>query len=375
MTNMPTRVNDIGRALNKSLREVAQIVDGRIVGDENLVIRGLCGIKEAREGDLTFLANSKYSPLAETTKASAIITSKDITISGKTVLQTNDPSLAFAKIVSVVYDDQTQPLKGIHPTAIIADDATIGKNVYIGPYVVIENRASVGDNTVIHSGTYIGRRAILGKGCLVYPNATLRERIFIGDRVIIHSGTVIGADGFGFADVAGAHEKIPQIGTVVIEDDVEIGANVTIDRARFDKTKIGRGTKIDNLVQIAHNVLIGENCIVVAQTGISGSVIVEKGAILAGQSGIAGHLTIGEGAVVAAQAGVTKSVPAHTKVSGYPAKPHEMAKRVNASLQRLPQYIKTINELKKKIEALEEKINEAILLEGIERKKTPSEIG
>lgn len=341
----------------KTLAEIARIIDGEVIGDGNIVITGVCGIKEAKSGDLTFVANPKYLPLIEHTRASAIITSRDIEPISKPVIKTENPSLAFAKMVSLLSPNHMVYPKGIHSTAIIAGDVKLGKNVAIGPYVVVEDSVVIGDNTVIYSGCYIGHHSALGKNTLIYPNVSIRERTAIGSHVIIHSGTVIGSDGFGFATVRGMHEKIPQIGTVVIEDNVEIGANVTIDRARFDKTIIGKGTKIDNLVQIAHNVVVGENSIIVAQAGISGSTVIGKGVILAGQAGIVGHISIGDGAVVAAQAGVTKSVPANTKVSGYPAKPHEAAKRVNACVQNLPHLYKTISELKEKIALLEEKLN------------------
>jgi len=354
---MPVKVNDIGHAFQKTLGEIARLVDGEVVGDGGLVITGLCGIREAKEGDLTFVANPKYLSFASQTKASAIITPLDISKLAKPIIRTENPSLAFAKVVSLIFDDPAQNLKGIHPTAVIAKNVKLGKNVYIGPYVVVESGASIDDHTVIHSGTYIGRQTTIGKHCLIYPNITIRERITIGNHVVIHCGAVIGSDGFGFTNVEGAYEKIPQVGTVVIEDDVEIGANVTIDRARFDKTFIGRGTKIDNLVQIGHNVIIGENCIIVAQVGISGSVTMGNNVVLAGQAGIVGHLTIGEGVVVASQSAVTKSIPAFTKVWGSPAKPHDIAKRVNASLQRLPHYVKTIQELKERIELLENRLN------------------
>ncbi len=294
--------------------------------------------------------------MIEATKALAVIGPNGTKASGKSLVLVENPSLAFAEVVSFVLGEQEHQVKGIHPTAIIASDARIGKNVAIGAYTVIESKAVIGDDTIIYHGCFIGHETVIGARSLVYPNVVVRERITIGQRAIIHSGTVIGSDGFGFAEVEGVHHKIPQVGTVVIEDDVEIGANVAIDRARFDKTFIGQGTKIDNLVQIAHNVTIGRNCIIVSQAGISGSVDIKDGAVLAGQAGIAGHLTIGEGAVVAAQAGVTKSIPAHTFVSGYPAKPHERAKKVNAALQRLPEYIKTINELKARVAVLEEKV-------------------
>lgn len=343
--------------MKKNLAEIAQFIDGEIVGNAGLVITGLSGIKEAQKGDLTFVANSKYFSLAEKTKASAIITPYDLKVKDKTIIRCKNPSLAFSKAASLFVEDKIDQPQGIHSTAIIAEGVSLGKNISIGPYVVIEKGARIGDNCVIYSGCFIGHKTSLGNDCVIYPNVCIRERNKIGNRVIIHSSTVVGSDGFGFVNVQGVHEKIPQIGIVEIEDDVEIGSCVTIDRARFDKTFIGKGTKIDNLVQIAHNVRIGENCLIIAQVGISGSNTIEKNVILAGQAGLAGHLTIGEGAIVAAQAGVTNSVDPHTTVSGYPAKPHNHARKVNACLQRLPEYVKSIKDLKKRIEELELALN------------------
>jgi UDP-3-O-[3-hydroxymyristoyl] glucosamine N-acyltransferase len=344
--------------MQKTLKEIAGYLQGQVRGNENTVITGISGIKEARPGDITFVANLKYFPLLEKTEASAIIAPCDIGVSSKNLVLVDNPSLAFAKIASFVLGEQDHGAQGIHPTAVIAKDATLGSGVSVGAYSVIESKAVIGDGTRIYSGCFIGRETSIGAKSLIYPNVVIRERVTIGRSAIIHSGAVIGSDGFGFAQVEGVHHKIPQVGTVVIEDDVEIGANVTIDRARFDKTIVGQGTKIDNLVQIAHNVVIGRHCIIVSQAGISGSVQIKDRAILAGQAGIAGHLTIGEGAVVAAQAGVTKSVPPGTFVSGYPAKPHDKAKKVNAALQRLPEYIKIIHELKVKVASLEERLKD-----------------
>ena len=337
------------------LKEIAHLVKGEVVGDPNIAITGISGIKEAKEGDITFLANPKYASLVETTKAAAIITSREQFKTSKPLIRTDNPSIAFTKVVSLAASDDVKHPKGIHPTAVISPNAQIAKDVAIGAYTVVEDGVEIGAGSVIYSGCYIGSRAKVGKKCLIYPHVSIRERIEICDRVIIHSGAVIGSDGFGFAMVRGVQEKIPQIGTVSIEDDAEIGANVTIDRARFDKTIIGKGTKIDNLVQIAHNVVTGENCIIVAQAGVSGSTTLGKEVILAGQAGIVGHIHIGDKAVVAAQAGVTKSIPAGIKVSGYPAKPHETALRVNACLQRLPELYKKIKELEEKVKSLEDK--------------------
>ena len=342
--------------MHKTLREIATLIAGEVIGDDQVVITGFCGIKEAQEGDIVFLANPKYFPLAEKTKASAIIVPRHITVPGKNIIQTDNPSLAFTKIVSLSVGPGIEPIQGIHKTAVVASSVKMGRDVGVGACVVIEGHVTIGDGTTIHAGSYVGHHTVIGNGCLVYPNVTIREKITIGHRVTVHSGTVIGSDGFGYIDVQGTHVKIPQVGTVVVEDDVEIGANVTIDRARFDKTFIGRGTKIDNLVQIAHNVIIAENCIIVSQVGISGSTTIGKGAILAGQAGIVGHLTIGEGAIIAAQSGVSKSVPPHTQVWGFPARQHDKALEINAYTQRLPVYVKTIQELKKRVEALEEKL-------------------
>jgi UDP-3-O-[3-hydroxymyristoyl] glucosamine N-acyltransferase len=258
-------------------------------------------------------------------------------------------------MVSFMAPSQIRHPKGIHPTVILGKDVSLGRDVAIGPYTVIEDNVSIAEATIIYSGCFVGHHTKIGKNTLIYANVSIRERISIGNRVIIHSGTVIGSDGFGFATIEGLHHKIPQIGTVEIDDDVEIGANVTIDRARFDKTVIGRGTKIDNLVQIAHNVVIGENSIVVAQVGISGSTTVGKNVVLAGQVGLVGHIAIGDNVVVMAQSGVSKSIPAGTMAWGYPAKPADVAKRVNACVQNLPRLYETIKELKKKIEELEAK--------------------
>jgi len=341
--------------MQKTLKEIAELVGGKVSGDSKVIITGVAGIKEAREGDITFLANPKYFPLIDKTRASAIIVSKDAGASSKPVVLTENPSLAFAKVVASFAPCETKHPKGIHPAAVLGKNVKLGKNVAIGPYAVVEDEVSIGDNSIIYAGCFIGNNTVIGEDTLIYANVSIRERITIGNRVIIHSGTVVGSDGFGFASISGLHHKIPQIGTVEICDDVEIGANVTIDRARFEKTIIGRGTKIDNLVQIAHNVVIGENSIIVAQAGISGSTVIGNNVTLAGQAGLVGHITVGDNAIVAAQGGVTKSVPANTMVSGYPAKPHDVAKRVNACVQNLPKLYETVAQLKKKIEELEAK--------------------
>jgi UDP-3-O-[3-hydroxymyristoyl] glucosamine N-acyltransferase len=341
--------------MRKTLKEIAQLVQGEIVGDGNTVITGVSGIKEAREGDITFLANPKYLPLLEKTRASAVVTGRDIQAGNKPIIRTDNPSLAFVKIVSSLAPSEVNHPRGIHPTAIVSKKAVLGKDVAIGPYAVVEDGVSIGDKGIIYAHCFIGNGAKIGDEVLIYSNVSIRERVVVGNRCIIHSGAVIGSDGFGFVTVEGKHQKIPQTGIVELGDDVEIGANVAIDRARFDKTIIANGTKIDNLVHIAHNVVVGENTLIVAQAGISGSTKIGKNVIIAGQAGLVGHIIVGDGAVLAAQAGVTKSVPANTMVSGYPAQEHGQALRINACIQNLPRLYDTVKELKKKIEELESK--------------------
>jgi len=342
-----------GAGMQKTLKEIADFIGGEIVGNGSTVITGVCGIKEARQGDITFLANVKYLPFIDKTNASAIIVSDEIKTAPKPVIRVVNPSLAFIKAVSLFSRVDIKLPAGVHPTAVLGKNVSLGKDVAIGPYTIVDDGSSIGDNTVIYGQCYIGSQCRIGSNTLIYPQVSLRELVVVGNRVIIHNGAVIGSDGFGYLPVDGTHRKIPQLGTVEICDDVEIGANVAIDRARFDKTIIGKGTKIDNLVHIAHNVVVGENTLIIAQAGISGSTTIGKGVTIAGQAGLVGHITIGDGAILAAQAGVTKSVPANTLVSGYPAKPHETAKKVNACLQNLPRLYELVKQLEKKIKELE----------------------
>ena len=341
-----------------SLKEIASLVGGEIVGNNDIRINGVSGIKEAREGEITFVANSKYASLMDSTNASAIIVSRDVQNNGQqTLLQTDDPYLAFTKVMELWANGNGGPTPpaGIHPTVVVGKDVKFGRNISIQAYAVLEDRVEICDNVIISPNVYIGRKSKIGDETLIYPHVTIRERITIGKRCIIHSGTVIGSDGFGFAPVKGIHHKVPQTGTVIIEDDVEIGASVTIDRATIGTTLIGKGTKIDNLVQIAHNVVIGENSIIVAQVGISGTAVLGKGITVAGQAGIAGHLTVGDNSTIAARAGVTKSIPPNSCVSGFPARPHDKEKRMKVSLMRVPELVKTVQELEQRLRKLEEK--------------------
>jgi len=344
--------------MRKTLKEIAKLVDGQVVGDGEVLISGASGIREAVEGDITFLANPKYNSLADKTRASAIIASADTEGITKPVILTQNPSLAFVKIISLFNPDDAGHPSGIDFTAVIGKNVSLGKNVTIGAYSVIGDNAVIGDDVIIYASCYIGHHTKIGDRTLIYPHVSIREHISIGSRVIIHSGAVIGSDGFGFITIKQTHHKIPQVGTVEVQDDVEIGANVTVDRARFDKTIIGSGTKIDNLVQIGHNVLLGKNVLIVAQAGVAGSAIVGDNVILGGQCGLVGHISLGNNSIVTAQSGVAKSVPENTMVSGYPARPFMTTQRVNASLQNLPKLFNTVRELKKKIQELEEKLKD-----------------
>ena len=343
--------------MEMTVKDIAEILKGEVVGDKNSVITGVSGIKESKEGDLTFIANRKYLSLLKSTKASAVIVFQDIeNTADAALIQVENPSLAFATIMNMVGPEQIKYSPGIHSTAIIGNNVSLGKDVSIQPYSVIENNVKIGDGSIIGAGVYIGHYATVGDNCLIYPHTIIRERVTIGKRVIVHSGTVIGGDGFGFATVKGVHHKIPQIGTVEIGNDVEIGSNVTIDRARFNKTFIGNGVKIDNLVQIAHNVTIGDNTIVVAQVGISGSTNIGKNVIIAGQAGIIGHVTVGDNAIIGGKAGVTKNVPANTHVTGFPARDKWEDMRFQAYTRKQPELINRIKKLEEKIKKLEEKL-------------------
>jgi UDP-3-O-[3-hydroxymyristoyl] glucosamine N-acyltransferase len=341
-----------------TLKELAEIVGGRLAGDGSVTIRSVAGIREAGSGDITFLADPRYEKFLETTSASAIIVPPGTPEQARPVIVSENPYLSFVKAVKYLVPGRNSYPAGAHPTAVVAADVKMGKQVSIGPHVVIEEGAAVGDGTAVLAGSYIGGRSEIGAQCLIYPGVMIREDTVIGDNVIIHCGAVIGSDGFGFARDGEIYRKIPQIGNVVIEDCVEVGANVTIDRATTGSTVVRKGTKIDNLVMIAHNVVVGENCILVAQVGIGGSTEIGSGVNLAGQAGVTGHIKVGDGAVVAGQAGVTKSVKPGECVSGYPAREHRLAKRIYASLGRVPELIKRVADLSERVKRLEEKADE-----------------
>jgi UDP-3-O-[3-hydroxymyristoyl] glucosamine N-acyltransferase len=345
--------------MNRSLDEIAALVNGVVVGDTGVRITGLNGIREAALGDLTFLGSPRYAPFLETTGASAVLVPQDyVQAAGRPLIQVQDPYTAFALVLKELETELVRHPKGVHPTAVLGTDVELGRNVALGAHVVVADGCRIGDDVVIYAGCYIGHEVCIGENSVVYPNVTIRERVRVGARCVLHSGTVLGADGFGFVtDEQGVRRKIPQVGTVVLGDDVEIGANTAIDRATCGETFIGCGTKIDNLVQIGHNVRIGENCVVSGKTGIAGSAIIGNGVTIAAQVGIAGHLEIGDNAIIAARSGVTKSVPPGKIVSGFPATDHNAERRLQASMRHLPDLARKLRALEARLQQLEELSN------------------
>ncbi len=331
---------------------LSERMNGILEGDGNVEISGVAGIQSATSGDISFLSNPKYMSNAVCTAASAVIVSEDW--EGEcpaALIRVKNPDAAFAEITSLFYTPPPSPSVGTHPSAIIAEDVELGEDVSIGPLCVIESGVKIGAKTILMAGCYIGYGSLIGANCCFYPKVSLREFVQIGQRVILHNGAVIGSDGFGYSvNGKGVRTKIQQTGIVEIGDDVEIGANVTVDRARFGKTKIGNGVKIDNLVQIGHNVVIGEHAVLVSQVGIAGSSSVGKRSILAGQVGVSGHLKIGDNAIIGPQAGVTKDIPDRAHVLGMPAIPIEKMKRNHAAITRLPKLKERFCVLEKKME-------------------------
>jgi UDP-3-O-[3-hydroxymyristoyl] glucosamine N-acyltransferase len=332
-----------------TLREIANIVGGRLSGDGDILIKGASGIKEANKDEITFVHFKRYLKYLPQSKASAVVLKDGWNNAGMPAIFVDDPYFAFAVIIRAFYTPGYYSQNGISDKSVISKDASIGKNVSIQPYAVIETGANIGENSVIGANSYIGKNVRVGNDCFIHPNVTLRENVIIGERVIIHSGSVIGSDGFGYAFNNGKFYKIPQIGTVIIGNDVEIGACCTIDRATMGATKIGDGSKIDNLVQIAHNVEIGRNCAIAAQVGISGSTIIGDNVMVGGQAGIIGHLTIGSGSQIAAQSGIAKDIPPETKWLGSPARPLMEAKRIEAFLSKYDDILKKLKELEEDI--------------------------
>jgi len=338
--------------MKKRLKELAEWVGGTIIGDEEAEISGVAAIEEAKPGEITFVANPKYRSKLEHTQASAVIVSKEITQSVKPLLCTANPYLAFAKLLTLYSQRPFQP-RGIDPQAWVSPTARLGKDLSVYPFVSIGEGCLIGDRVTLYPGVTVGDDSIIGEECVLHANVSIYPKTVLGKRVILHSGVVVGSDGFGYAKDGKKNIKIPQVGMVEIEDDVEIGANTTIDRGALGKTIIRRGTKIDNLVQVAHNVVIGEDSIIVAQVGVSGSTKIGSNVTIGGQTGMVGHITIGDNVMVGAQSGIAHDLPPNTAFTGSPAIPHRDYLRMAMSLPKVPEMRRTLAEIERRLTKLE----------------------
>ncbi|MHC4885963.1 MAG: UDP-3-O-(3-hydroxymyristoyl)glucosamine N-acyltransferase [Planctomycetota bacterium] len=328
--------------------DLAAVVEGTLEG-EDLTVSGVAGLREARAGDLSFLANKRYEGDLVTTEASLVIIGRQAPEPACSFIRVENPDLAFSRAVNHMAGAVPELPAGIHPSAQIAEGVVLGEGVRVGPNVVVEEGCKIGENTCLWAGVYVGHSTTIGDSCCLMPNVVVYHESTIGSRVILHAGAVVGSDGFGYAWDGRQHVKIPQVGVVVIEDDVEIGANTCLDRARFGVTRIGQGAKLDNLIQIAHNVDVGPLCAFAAMVGVAGSTTIGTGTLIGGKVGIYGHVDIGAGVQLSANAGVTKNLPAGGHYTGYPAKPHK---------QQIDDWrnVKAIGSLRKKVKDLEQRI-------------------
>jgi UDP-3-O-[3-hydroxymyristoyl] glucosamine N-acyltransferase len=340
--------------MQRTLESLAHDLGGRVSGDGSVVISGVRGIEEAKEGDITFVISEKFIPLLTKTRASAAVAPQEIPDVSLPLLIVPNPLLAIAKILTM-FTQGPYVSGGVSDRAWVSPSATVSEDATIHPFVAIGDGAQVGSRVTIYPGASIGPQVRIGEDTIIYPNVTVYPRCILGKRVIVHAGAVIGADGFGFVKDGEQNVRIPQVGIVEIEDDVEIGANCCLDRATFGKTLVKRGVKIDNLVQIAHNVQIGEHSIIVAQVGISGSTKLGKNVTLGGQVGLVDHIEIGDNVMVGAQSGITKDVPPNQIVLGSPHLPHRQFLRVAAVWTKLPEMKKELDLLLKRVEELEKK--------------------
>jgi UDP-3-O-[3-hydroxymyristoyl] glucosamine N-acyltransferase len=338
--------------VKKTLNEIAALLNGSVVGNGGVVIERIRGIDEAGEGDLTFVANPKYRKKLHTTGASAILVAPATVCPGKNLIIVADPYIAMARLLALFHPEEEETA-GVHADAWIEAGAAVSPEAVVYPGVHISRGARVERQAVLYPGVFVGRDSVVGEASILYPRVTLYRRCLVGRRVVLHAGVVVGSDGFGFANPGRDNVKIPQVGFVQIDDDVEIGANTTIDRGTLGRTWIQRGAKIDNLVQIAHNVVIGEYSIVVAQVGISGSTQLGKGVVIGGQAGLVGHVEIGEHAMVAARSGVHKDIPPHQVVAGTPHMPHRDWLKMEACLPKLPEMRTALAALQRRVAALE----------------------
>ncbi|GBC83033.1 UDP-3-O-acylglucosamine N-acyltransferase [bacterium HR10] len=345
--------------MRRTAREIAELVGGRLIGEPEREIMGVASLATATEREIAFVESEGHRSQAERSRAGCLIVPEGFRLSGRTLIEVAHPRRAFADVI-LLFHPRPRPTPGVHPTAILGEGVILGEEVSIGPYAVLDRQVRIGARTVIGAGVYIGARVEIGEDTLIHPNVTIYPDVRIGTRVIIHSGSVIGSDGFGYFLVEGRYRKFPQVGSVIIEDDVEIGAGVCIDRGTLGATRIGRGVKIDNLVHIAHNVTIEEDTVIAAQTGIAGSAHIERGVQIGGQVGIADHVRIGRGAIIGAQAGVPsgKHIRAGEFVWGTPARPMREFKEQYAHLSRLPHLRHMVAALSEQLEALRQLVLE-----------------
>jgi len=339
------------------LAEIAELVDGRLTKDGHITITGAGSLEHAREGEITYIDRAELMSEADSSRASAFIAPKNAARGRKPMILTEDPRLAFSKVLEV-FAPKPRTYPGVHPMAVVDESAKLGDSVSIGAHAYVGENAEIGDGVVIYPTAYVGNEARIGDGCVIYPQVYLGDRCLLGNRVVLQPGASVGGDGFGYVQENGHQKKIPQVGTVIIEDDVEIGANCTVDRATLGATKIGRGTKIDDHVHVAHNVLIGEDCLICGQVGISGSARIGNRVIMAGQVGVNDHITIGDDIVIGGQAGVFSDLPEPGYYSGYPARPHNHSLRVLAATHKLPELLKRIKEIEKTLGALKLEVPE-----------------
>lgn len=337
--------------------KLAELVEGVLVhGDTEGEVTGLNSIQAAVAGEVTFLGNTRYAAALLTSEASAVLVPKGFAgeVGGKAVVEVENPTLAFSQVIKFFGPDPKPVAWGVHPLAVVAETAVFDpQRVCIGPGAVIEDEVRIGSGSVIGAGCFLGTGVVLGGDCFLHPNVVIRERCELGSRVVIHSGSVIGSDGFGYELQRGRHQKIDQVGVVQIDDEVEIGSCTTIDRARFGRTWIGEGTKIDNLVQIGHNCVLGKHCVIVSQTGISGSTTLGDYVTMGGQVGVAGHLEITSKVLLLAKSGVTKSIPEPGAYTGYPARPLMEGRKMMTYPGRVPELLERVRQLEKRLAALE----------------------
>lgn len=332
-----------------TLGDLARAIGARLEGDPAIEVSGIAALEEAGPRDISFLANSRYRDAAARSSAAAIVAGADDRIDGRNLLRSDNPYLAFAHAVELLAPVEG-PAAGVHPMASVDPSVRVPDDAAIGAHATIEEGVEIGNGVVIGAGTVVERGVTIGQGTRIFPRVTIHRGTRIGSRCVVQSGSVLGSDGFGYAtDAKGRHHPVPQRGGLVLGDEVDIGANVTIDRGSSGDTEIGQGTKIDNLVHVAHNVRIGRNAIIVAQVGIAGSTRIGDYAVIGGQAGLAGHITIGDGARIAGQAGVFGDIPAGSEVSGYPARPHRQQLKVQAFLARLPELFERVKALEAKL--------------------------